>query len=407
MNATEKTAGHRAEAPAAGGHAEQVSLYDEGPGMRKRYRDVAIGAVVILLFALCMLMSYSGAFAKPAMNHVEISVAGNAEAITELEQNDDLEIDVVKNAAAVKADVQERESDGGIVIPEDPTKDDVTTYVASGSSKTQASAISSIGDQIAKQLKTENTIEDLAKLPADNPAGTLEFYAIVFVGLGASLGATVMGRILGTVNTATRLVERTIVLVVLGGLLAGGATFWIDTVMDGLTEETAKVFIALWLYSVSVGGAVTGLAAIGGTLVAILASLLIVLLGNPSSGGPYGIHMLNDFYQFLYYVMPQGDGLEILRSIIYFDGNGLEAPLVRLVIWAGAGILLAFAAMLVRVRKDHHERRAAAGRVQAQAPVADARVGIPTTVSRQDAPAALESPAESVDPPAERDSDDA
>lgn len=405
MNATEKTAGHRAEAPAAGGHAEQVSLYDEGPGMRKRYRDVAIGAVVILLFALCMLMSYSGAFAKPAMNHVEISVAGNAEAITELEQNDDLEIDVVKNAAAVKADVQERESDGGIVIPDDPTKDDVTTYVASGSSKTQASAISSIGDQIAKQLKTDNTVEDLAKLPADNPAGTLEFYAIVFVGIGASLGATVMGRILGTVNTATRLVERTIVLVVLGGLLAGGATFWIDTVLDGITNEPAKFFIALWLYTVSVGGAVTGLAAVGGTLAAVLASVLIVLLGNPSSGGPYGIHMLNDFYQVFYYVMPQGDGLEILRSIVYFDGNGLEAPLVRLVIWAGAGILLAFAAMLVRVRKDHHERRAAVGRVQAQ--VADARAGIPTTVSRQDAPAALESPAESVDSPSERDSDDA
>lgn len=328
-------------------------IFDEGTGVLKaRYRDVALAMLGLLVLALGMLMSYSGAFAKPQINGVELSVAGNSEPVSKLAQNEDLDIDVVDDKAAAVDDVKERESDGALVFPDDPSDGKVQTYVASGTSKTQAMAIEKIGDQVAKEMKTSNEVHDLAKLSDDNPSGTIEFYIVVFVGLGASLGATVLGRVLGTVDTATRFVERGIVLLVYSAVLAGFATFWADKVLEGLTHDVGKMFGGMWLYSLAVGGAVTGIAAVGGSVVALFVTVVIILFGNPSSGGPYGIHMTNDFYQALYYVFPQGDGLELLRSITYFDDAGAEAPLIRLGIWGGVGILLMLVAMLVRVRKD-------------------------------------------------------
>ncbi|KJL30558.1 hypothetical protein [Microbacterium oxydans] len=81
-------------------------------------------------------------------------------------------------------------------------------------------------------------------------------------------------------------------------------------------------------------------------------TLALVVLGNTSSGGPLGIHVLNDFFQTLYYVFPQGDALDLLRSVQYFDGAAVAAPIIRLSIWAVAGILLTLTAMLMRSRRD-------------------------------------------------------
>jgi ABC-type cobalt transport system substrate-binding protein len=46
------------------------------------------------------------------------------------------------------------------------------------------------------------------RLAAD-PSGTVEFYAIIFISIGASLGATVFGYIMGKVRKPPRFVLRT------------------------------------------------------------------------------------------------------------------------------------------------------------------------------------------------------
>jgi hypothetical protein len=43
-------------------------------------------------------------------------------------------------------------------------------------------------------------VQDLAPLAPADPSGIIDFYSIVFLTIGASFGATVMGRILGTVR---------------------------------------------------------------------------------------------------------------------------------------------------------------------------------------------------------------
>ncbi|SMG10241.1 hypothetical protein [Agreia pratensis] len=335
------------EAAVAGG-----SLTSEGPGSAHRYRNLLLGGLAILLLAMAMLMSYSSAFGNPTPNNVHLAVTGDAGTIVALERQDSLELTVVGSAAEAQAAVLDRDADGAIVLPNPGTDAVVTTYVASGGGRGLSQAVAGIGDSIAEKLNATSETTDLAPLGKNDPVGSIEFYAILFAGLGAALGATIFGRILGTVDTSAKFVERSVVLVAYSGILAGLISLWIDSALNAVTINPPAVFAVLWLTAVAIGGAVTGVAALGGTIAALVMTLALVILGNTSSGGPLGIHLLNDFFQALYFVFPQGDALDLLRSVQYFDGAAVSAPIIRLGIWAVAGILLTLTAMLIRSRRD-------------------------------------------------------
>lgn len=345
------------EAAVAGGR-----LNTEGPGSTHRYRNLILGAIAILFLAMAMLTSYSSAFGNPTPNNVQLAVTGDAATIVALEQQDSLDITVVASGAAAQAAVLDRDADGAVVLPAPGSGAAVKTYVASGGGRGLSQAVSGIGDSIAGKLDATNEITDLAPMAKNDPVGSIEFYAILFAGLGAALGATIFGRILGTVDTSAKFVERSVVLVVYSGVLAGLITLWIDSALNAVTVDPPAVFAVLWLTAVAIGGAVTGVAALGGTIAALVMTLALVILGNTSSGGPLGIHLLNDFFQTLYYVFPQGDALDLLRSVQYFDGAAVSAPIIRLGIWAVSGILLTLTAMLIRSRRESAARLKSAAR---------------------------------------------
>lgn len=376
------------EAAVAGG-----ALTSEGPGSQHRYRNLILGAIGILLFAMAMLTSYSSAFGNPTPNNVHLAVAGNAETIVALEQQGSLDLTVVSSEAKARAAVLDREVDGAVVLPTAGKNAVVTTYIASGAGRGLGQAVSGIGDSIAQRLKATSTTTDLAPLPQKDPVGSIEFYAILFAGLGAALGATVFGRILGTVDTSTKFVERSIVLVLYTGALAGLITLWIDAALGAVTVNPGAVFAVLWLTGMAIGGAVTGVAALGGTIAALLTTLALVILGNTSSGGPLGIHLLNDFFQALYYVFPQGDSLDLLRSVQYFDGAAISGPIIRLAIWAVAGILLTLIAMLIRNRREAAAQLRGGDHRSADHPSADYLQATASPASHPEQ-AALDKPAE-------------
>lgn len=325
-------------------------LDSEGPGAPHRYRALVIAGLGLLVLVMGMVVSYSGAFGQPTPNHLPIAVTGNATAIVHLEQQDDLDLTVVSDAAAVRRSVRHRDTVGGIVLPE--TTGPVSTVIASGAGKTTALAVTKIGEEVAAKAHTTATVTDVAPLPASDPAGTLEFYVVLFLGIGASLGATVFGRVLGTVDTARGFVERGLVLVVYTGVLSAAAAWWEDVVVGGISHEPWQVFGLLWLYTVAVGGAVTGVAAALGSAASIGLIVVLVVFGNSSSGGPVGTGMQDDFFQGIALLFPQGAALDAIRSVEYFDGAAAGGPIARLAIWAVAGGVLALVAMAVRAARE-------------------------------------------------------
>jgi hypothetical protein len=308
--------------------------------------NMVLAMTALTVFVIAMIASYAGAFAKPTLHHLTVAVAAPAKVIDAVRGRDALAINEVGDDAAAQRQVRERSADSAFVVS---PGGEMTIYVAGGGGRSVATAAETVGRDIAARGGFAATVRDLAPTSAADPSGTVEFYAIIFISIGASLGATAFGYIMGKVREPTRFVLRTLTLMGYSALLAGVVTVYVDAVLGALPGHTWAVFGALWLYAMAVAGAVTGAAGAFGAPVSMLLTLFLVVVGNAAAAGPVGRPLLSGFYSTFSMIVPQGSGVALLRSISYFDGNGAQAPLVTLGIWAAAGCLLAVLATASRV----------------------------------------------------------
>lgn len=330
---------------------------------RAALRTVALAMVGLTVFVLAMIASYSGAFAKPTLHHMSVAVAGPQQLVDGVRGQDTLSVTEVGDAAAARLQVYERKTDAAYVAAPGELK----IYVAGGGGKSVATTAETVGRAIAAKAGLAASVEDVAPASAGDPSGTVEFYAIIFISIGASVGATVLGRLMGTVRTPLTLALRTATLAGFSAVLAGAVTVYVDMILGALTGHTWQVFGALWLYAMAVGGAITGVAAAFGSVASMVLTAFLVVIGNAAAAGPVGRPLLSGFYSTFTTIVPQGSGVSLLRSVSYFGGNGAQTPLVTLAIWGAAGCLLAIAATAARVNYPAvYERFAARDRAVLQ-----------------------------------------
>jgi hypothetical protein len=322
-------------------------------------RNMVLAMIALTMFVVAMIASYSGAFARPTLHHLTVAVAAPEQVVEGIRGQDVLAVNVVGDDAAARQQVREREADSAYVVT---PAGELKIYVAGGGGRSIATAAESVGREIAAKGGFTATVEDVAPTSAADPSGTVEFYAIIFISIGASLGATVFGFIMGKVRRPATFLLRTLTLTGYSALLAGVVTLYVDAMLGALPGHTLAVFGALWLYAMAVAGAVTGAAAAFGSAASMLLTLFLVVVGNAAAAGPVGRPLLSPFYATFTTIVPQGSGVALLRSIEYFGGNGAGTPLLTLAIWGGAGCLLAALATASRVNyRAVHERFAGRG----------------------------------------------
>ena len=309
-------------------------------------RNMVLAMTALTVFVIAMIASYAGAFAKPTLHHLTVAVAAPEKVVDTVRGRDALTINEVGDDAAAQQQVRERTADSAFVVG---PGGQMTIYVAGGGGRSVATAAETVGREVAARGGFAATVRDIAPTSAADPSGTVEFYAVIFISIGASLGATAFGYIMGKVRRPTRFLLRTLTLMAYSALLAGVVTVYVDAVLGALPGHSWAVFGALWLYAMAVAGAVTGVAAAFGAPASMLLTLFLVVVGNAAAAGPVGRPLLSGFYSTFSMIVPQGSGVALLRSISYFDGNGAQAPLVTLGIWAAAGCLLAVLATASRV----------------------------------------------------------
>lgn len=308
---------------------------------RAAVRTTVLAMIGLTLFVIAMIASYSGAFAKPTLHHMAVAVAGPQQVVDGIRGQESLTVTEVGDDAAARAQVYERKTDAAFVVA--PTGD-MKIYVAGGGGKSVATAAETVGRTIAAKAGLKPAVEDVAPASAGDPSGTVEFYAIIFISIGASVGATVLGRLMGAVRNPLTLALRTATLAGFSAALAGAVTIYVDVILGALTAHTWQVFGTLWLYAMAVGGAITGVAAAFGSVASMALTAFLVVIGNAAAAGPIGRPLLSGFYATFTAIVPQGSGVSLLRSVSYFGGHGAQTPLVTLAIWGAAGCLLAIVA---------------------------------------------------------------
>ena len=142
-----------------------------------------------------MIASYSGAFAKPTLHHLTVAVAGPQQMVDGIRGQDALAVTEVGDDAAARQQVYEREADAAFVVA--PTGE-LKIYVAGGGGRSVANAAETVGraDRRQGRARPPPSRTSRRRRPAIRP-GTVEFYAVIFISIGASVGATVFGCIMG------------------------------------------------------------------------------------------------------------------------------------------------------------------------------------------------------------------
>ncbi|MGB0971468.1 MAG: hypothetical protein ACPGVG_10955 [Mycobacterium sp.] len=325
-------------------YAPQTEKSDNRPS-RMDIRNMALVMAALAVFVIAMIASYSGAFAKPTLHHLAVAVAGPQQLVEGVRGQETLSVTQVADAAAAHEQVFQRKADAAFVV-DAPGQLDI--YVAGGGGRSVASAAETVGRGIAANAGLTADVTDVAPTTAADPQGTVVFYAIIFLSIGASVGATIFGRMMGSVRKPATLAWRTLSLAVYSAVLAAGVTLYVDAVLDALTAHTWQLFGGLFLYAMAVGSAVTGVAAAFGTVASGALTAFLVIIGNAAAAGPVGKPLLTGFYTTFNAIVPQGSGVALLRSVEYFGGNAALTPLVTLVAWAAAGCALAVGATLIR-----------------------------------------------------------
>lgn len=304
---------------------------------------MALLMAALTAFVIAMIASYSGAFAKPTLHHLNVAMAGPQQFVDALRGQGTLAVTQVADANAARDQVLDRNTDAAFVVG---STGDLKIYVAGGGGRSVANVAETVGRAVAAKAGLAPTVEDVAPTSPADPQGTVEFYAVIFLSIGATVGATLFGRMMGSVRRASTLALRSLSLAAYSALLAGGVTVYVGGVLGALTDHTWQVFGALWLYAMAVGGAVTGVAAAFGGVASLVVTLFLVIVGNAAAAGPVGRPLLSGFYTMFNGIVPQGSGVALLRGVEYFGGNGAWAPILTLTMWGTVGLALAVLAVL-------------------------------------------------------------
>ena len=290
-----------------------------------------IGLTAVIVAVFC---SYSSAFGKPAAHHIPVAVAASPAALAKLETSPTLRVQPVRDLAAARSMVEDRTADGGLVLARTGR---TTLVVANGGGHAVEAVLVQLGQQAAGTAL--NTV-DVARTSPGDPNGSVEFYCVVFLGIGGAVGATMLARFLGPVPRLPAALKRLGLVMVHTVLLSAAVTVFTDVVYGALAGHFWFLFLTLWLYVVAVALAITGFAELAGPLASIVLIGLFIVFGNTSSGGAVPRPLLDGFFSALNPVLPQGAALSVLRGVQYFGDRGMGTGLLCLTIWAAAGLVL-------------------------------------------------------------------
>ena len=290
-----------------------------------------IGVTAVIAAVFC---SYSSAFGKPAAHHIPVAIAAPPAVLAKLETSPALRVYQVRDLAVARSMVEDRAVYGGLVLAR---TGQATLVVANGGGHAVEAVLVQLGQQAAG---TALSTVDVAPTSPGDPNGLVEFYCVVFLGIGAAVGATMLARTLGPVLHLLGALKRLGLVMTHTALLSAAITLFTDVVYGALAGHFWFLFLTLWLYVVAVGLAVTGIAELAGPLASIVLIGLFMVFGNTSSGGAVPRPLLDGFFSALNPVLPQGAALSALRGVQYFGDRGIGAALLCLTVWAAAGLVL-------------------------------------------------------------------
>jgi len=192
-------------------------------------------------------------------------------------------------------------------------------------------------------------VEDVRPLPPGDPKGLGSFMLVIGWIIGGYIGMTLLSRVRGAAGTSVRGTAVTLGMAAIYSVASAAlGVVLVDPLMGVLTGHPWTLLAAgsLIVFAATVlTAALISLVGLSGIVIAIV---MLVVLGNPTSGGSVPVQMLSSGYRFLAGVLPTNAGMGLVRDFAYFDGNQIARPLLVLSIYAGVSLAVCLGLALRR-----------------------------------------------------------
>ncbi|MER5432840.1 hypothetical protein [Streptomyces sp. NPDC002588] len=319
------------DAPRSAGETDTTAA--RSPAAKNAVRIVvalAIAAVMQCLFTA----NYMSSAHAPAASNLAIGSTGTSPILTAVQKQVSLKVTLYPSESAVKKAIDEAKLYGGFVPATEtlivvPTKSDIAPLDL-------AAHFHATAKSLGQPLKIEQYVP--TPLAKKDPFGIVVSLMLVPLLIGGYVSATMLKTATGTATGRWRglmlagfaIVAGMVVNLIVGPWLQGYPTdkFWI--VWPILSLIIAAVALTAAVLQKLLGAA--------GTLVTVT---VIMLFGNPSSGGANGVAYLPAFWRDIGPFLPPRNAYILLRNTIYFDGHGITQALTVLLLYgviAGAAL---------------------------------------------------------------------
>ncbi|WP_187414470.1 ABC transporter permease [Nonomuraea sp. PA05] len=294
--------------------------------------------LVLILAAAAGLFagSYTYAMANPTPHRVPVAVVGVSHQTVRgkafaagLEQalNASLALSFDASFEHARQAVEEQRVFGVIVVH---PGNDVTLYVSSASGASVAELLATAAPKVAPRVGVRLTVRDLKPLQRGDPRGLALFYITLAAVVIGFIGAVQLSVQAGAL-TAWERIAFTAAYAALGGL---GIVAAVDWGLGALDLPLLESWFILALTMFASGMVFT----MFNTLVRRWAMVptwgLMVLLGNPSSGGAVSWPLLPSPLGTIGRWLPPGASINAQHTAVYFGGHQRLMPFLVLAAWA-------------------------------------------------------------------------
>ncbi|MGC1209666.1 MAG: hypothetical protein WA890_00120 [Micromonospora sp.] len=319
-----------------------------------------------LALAAAFIAAYVGALHQPTPRDVPVGVVlgdqrGQAVMAALRARTDKIKPIEYDNPDAANDGLTAREVYGVITSGPD---NGLRLTTASASAPSAADVVTQVLTQAAQQANLPLQVTDEVPVERTDPRGLVPFYLAVGYVLGGYLASTALGLKNGTAPWSlsraglriAALAVYSVVLGIVGATIVGPVLdVWHHDVPAIAAVGTLAVFAAAMVAS-----AVQGWLGLLGTGIVIL---LLVVLGNPGSGGIYAPEFLPDWLRGMHRWNVTGLATDLIKSAVYFDRRSTGWSLTGLAIWVVLGVIGLLTASVFRAhRRAVHSGRAATAR---------------------------------------------
>lgn len=306
----------------------------KGPGAKPKGGTLILAALALCAVLQCLFsFNYMSAGHAPVATNMPFGVTGSSPLLTEAEKGLSLKVTHYPDESAVKTAIRQTKIWGALV----PAGTSDTLIVVPSISDLAPYDLTTHFDAAAKSLGQPLNVEQYQPTPLakKDPFGLVEGLMLPVLLLGAYISATMLRAATGTAVAhwrAATLLGNAIVAGLAIDLIAGvwlqgypSSKFWI-----------VWPILSLVIFVVSLVAAV--LQRLVGAAGTVLTALVIVMFGNPSSGGATGVPYLPTFWRDIGPYLPPRNAYILLRQTIYFSGHGTTHALVVLLIYLGVAV---------------------------------------------------------------------